>query len=358
MTNLFSSVRVGDYEIANRFAMPPMTRNRASADGVPSEHAATYYAQRASAGLLIVEGTQPSFTGQGYARTPGIHTPQQIAGWKKVTDAVHVRGARIFVQIMHTGRIGHRFNRVVEGPPVAPSAVRARIKIYTDAMGMQDCSMPRALSIDEIPAVIDEYRQATINALAAGFDGAELHAMSGYLPNQFLAPNVNQRTDRYGGSVQNRIRFAVEALEAMIDGAGSGGKVGFRVSPGFTFNDIHDPNPEETYVALAKAASSVGPAYMHVMRSPEFREAKIDPVAMLRPHFEGTLIANGGYDRDGANAELAGGKADIIGFGTLLLCNPDLPERFKRNAKLNAPDPTTFYTPGPKGYVDYPALEG
>lgn len=356
MPGLFDPFRLGALTLKNRLVMAPMTRSRADVYGVPTAPVADYYAQRASMGLIVTEGTQPSFMGQGYVRTPGIHTPAQIAGWRRVTDAVHGAGGTIFCQIMHAGRVAHRFNRVVSDAPVAPSAVRADTRMYTDAAGMRDCAMPRALALDDIPAVIDEYREAAINALAAGFDGVELHAMSGYLPNQFLAPNVNLRTDHYGGSVENRCRFVLETLDAMIDGAGDSSKVAMRISPGFTFNDIHDPDPAGTYGHLAGAVDRRGLAYLHVQRAPEFRQSGTDGLAMVRPHFRGPIVACGGYDRAQAEADLDAGRADLIAFGTLALANPDLPERLKKGGPFNPPDQATFYSPGARGLTDYPTL--
>lgn len=356
---LFKPIESRGLKLSNRIVMAPMTRSRADAKGVPSDLAPIYYAQRADAGLIITEGTQPSANGQGYPRTPGMHSPEQIAAWRRVTEAVHAKGGDIFLQLMHTGRIAHRTNRTVDGPPVAPSAIRAAGNMYTDALGMQDHSMPRALATDEIPALIDEYRQATINALAAGFDGVELHGANGYLPMQFLASNANRRTDRYGGTVQNRARFIVETLEAMADGAGTAGRIGLRLSPGNTFNDIRENDPLDLYPYLIRAINPLGLAYVHVQRSGKLPqpEPSFDPIALVRAHFEGTLIATGGFDRDRANELLGRGAADMVGFASLFIANPDLVRRFRTGAPLAQADPTTFYTPGPKGYTDYPILD-
>jgi N-ethylmaleimide reductase len=348
--NLFSPLSLGDYTLRNRIVMAPMTRSRADAQGVPSPLAVEYYASRADAGLLITEGTAPSPIGMGYARTPGIYNDAQIAAWKNVTDAVHARGGRIFLQIMHVGRIAHSANCTIPGPPVAPSAIRAASQMWTDSQGMQPCDTPRALALEEIPSVIAEYAKATKNALKAGFDGVELHTASGYLPNQFLSPDVNQRTDAYGGSVENRIRFVVETLKAMIAAAGSAGKVGMKISPGMKFNDIDDADPLPTYVALAKAIAPLGLAYLHVMRTGIGAEVE------LRKVFPGTLLVGGGFKKEEANKLLAEGGADGIVFGSTYLANPDLVTRLEKDAPLNVPDPGTFYTPGAKGYTDYPAL--
>lgn len=358
-TTIFEPTNIGEFSLKNRIVMAPMTRSRASVSGVPSDLAVTYYAQRASAGLIITEGTQPSPSGQGYPRTPGIHSAEQVEAWRKITDAVHAQGGRIFLQIMHTGRIAHRLNRTVERPPVAPSAVQAAGMIYTDALGPQPHSIPRALATEEISVVIDDYRRATINALAAGFDGVELHAANGYLPMQFLSSNTNRRTDRYGGSLQNRARFVIETLEAMIDGAGSPSTIGLRVSPGNTFNDIYDANPVETHLYLTEEVSTLGLAYLHIQQHPALLQAEppLDPVRMLRPIFDGPIIATGGFDRDSANRLLGAGSADLIGFASLFIPNPDLVERFQMGVPLAEPDATTFYTPGPQGYTDYPMLD-
>lgn len=356
---VFKPIEHGVLKLSNRIVMAPMTRSRADAKGVPSDLAPIYYAQRADAGLIITEGTQPSANGQGYPRTPGMHSPEQIAAWRRVTEAVHAKGGVIFLQLMHTGRIAHRANRTVDGPPVAPSAIRAAGNMYTDALGMQDHSMPRALATEEIPALIDEYRQATINALAAGFDGVELHGANGYLPMQFLASNTNRRTDRYGGTVQNRARFVVETLEAMADGAGTAGRIGLRLSPGNTFNDIRESDPLDLYPYLIRAINPQGLAYVHVQRSGKLPqlEPSFDPVALVRAHFEGPLIATGGFDRASANELLGRDAADMVGFASLFIANPDLVGRFRTGAPLAQADPTTFYTPGPKGYTDYPFLD-
>jgi N-ethylmaleimide reductase len=344
--SLFSPVPLGDFLLRNRVVMAPMTRARADAQGVPSPLATEYYASRADAGLILTEGTGPSLAGMGYARTPGIYSPAQIAAWRNVTAAVHARGGTIFLQLMHVGRIAHSANRNIPDPPVAPSAIRAAGQMWTDSLGMQPNDMPRALELAEIPSVIEEYAQATRNALAAGFDGVELHSASGYLPNQFLSPGANQRSDAYGGSVENRIRFVVETLEAMIAAAGSPGKVGMKVSPGMNFNDIQFDDPMPEHLALAKAIAPHRPAYLHVMR------AGIGAETALREAFAGTLLVGGGFGKAEAERVLADGRADAIVFGTSYLANPDLVQRLERDAPLNEPDKATFYTPGAKGYTD------
>jgi N-ethylmaleimide reductase len=348
---LLSPGRINGFDTRNRMFMAPMTRSRALPGGVPSPLAIDYYAQRASAGLIITEGVAPSAGGLGYARTPAIETAEQVAAWKMITDAVHAKGGRIFVQFMHVGRIGHAANRYVRDPLVAPSAVRAAGQMWTDASGLQDLDMPRALETSEIPGVIAQYAQATTNALAAGFDGVELHSASGYLPMQFLSTGTNKRTDGYGGSVTNRIRFVVEALEAMAGAAGTPSKIGIKISPAMPFNDCQDDDPMDTYTHLVRAISPMGLAYLHVLRT-------VIPTTfdVLRPLFAGPFAAGGAFTRESGDAALASGAADFIVFGKLFTSNPDLPLRFANTAPLVQPDPSTFYSPGEKGYTDFPPL--
>ena len=344
--------RIDGFETRNRMFMAPMTRSRALPGGIPSELAIEYYAQRASAGLILTEGVAPSAGGLGYARTPAIETPEQVAAWKKIVDAVHGRGGRMFVQFMHVGRIGHSANRFTSEPLVAPSAIRAAGQMWTDAQGMQDNEMPRALETREIPGVIAQYAQATRNALAAGADGVELHSASGYLPMQFLSTGSNTRTDGYGGSVQNRIRFVVEALQAMVAAAGDSTRVGIKISPAMPFNDIQDDDPVETYTTLVKAISPMNLAYLHVLQSAPLPNI----FQILRPLFKGPFAAGGGFDLASGNAALASGAADFIVYGKLFTSNPDLPHRFATGAALTPFDASTFYTPGLKGYTDFPSL--
>jgi N-ethylmaleimide reductase len=348
MPDLFSPIAVGSLSLPNRIAMAPMTRSRADANGVVGELTATYYAQRATAGLLITEGTVPSAMGKGYVRIPGIYSAEQMAGWKLVTDAVHAAGGRIFLQIMHCGRIAHPLLLPNGAQAVAPSAILPNVKTYIDNVGMVPLEMPRALETSEISGVIDEFRQATRNALEAGFDGVELHAASGYLPMQFLSSSTNQRTDQYGGSAENRCRFVVETLQVMIAEAGAE-RVGIKISPAMPFNDLTDDNPVETYSTLLKAISGFGLAYLHMAQTvpePDFH-------AILRPLFHGPYLAGAGLTKESANAMLANGKADAAVFGVAFIANPDLPARFADDAPLAAPDPSTFYTPGAQGYTDY-----
>lgn len=348
---LFNPVNVGRHPLRNRLVMAPMTRSRADDHGVPSELAATYYAQRAGAGLIISEGIYPSPMGKGYVRTPGIHSDEQVAAWKKVTGAVHAQGGLIYAQIMHAGRISHPSLLPDGATPVAPSAVRPNGQTYTDD-GLKPHVTPRALEPDEIPGVIAEYAEATRRALEAGFDGVELHAASGYLPMQFLSSGTNLRTDRYGGPAENRARFIVETLQAMIAVAGAD-RVGIKLSPEMAFNDVTDANPAETYATLVTAIGGLGLAYLHVTPYGQ----GTDYHALLRPLFRGPYFAGAGLTQASAERLLREGKADAAVFGTLFLANPDLPERFRRGAGLNAPDQATFYAGGAKGYIDYPALD-
>ncbi len=352
LPTLHSSGRIGGLKVPNRMVMAPMTRSRAIAGELPADITVEYYAQRASAGLILSEGVGPSAGGIGYARTPGIYSPEQVAAWKPVTDAVHAKGGHIFMQLMHVGRIGHPANRSTDLPLVAPSAIRAAGKIWTDSQQMQEHPEPRALESREIPGVIEEYAQATRNALAAGFDGVELHSASGYLPNQFLSASTNQRTDSYGGSVQHRIRFVVETLEAMAYAAGSAQRVGIKISPAMPFNDINEVDPVETYTALVQEISPLGLAYLHVLRSAPLPNI----FEILRPLYKGTFLAGGAFTAETGNAALAASLADFIVYGKLFIANPDLPERFAKGAPLNEPNPATFYNGGPVGYTDYPSL--
>jgi len=349
--DLFTPGRIGDLTVPNRIVMAPMTRNRATFEGVPTELAIEYYTQRASAGLIITEGTSPSAAGIGYVRTPAIETPQQIAAWKRIVDAVHARGSRMYLQLMHVGRVANVANRVLQAPPVAPSAIPVSGQIFTDA-GMQPFSMPRALETREIPGVIEEYAQATRNALAAGFDGVQLHGASGYLPMQFLSSGSNQRQDAYGGSLTNRLRFVIETLEAMVKAAGSPGRISLKISPAMPFNDIRDDDPVQTYSSLVQAIAPMKLAFLHVLRS--------DPLPnileILRPLYPGTFAVSGGFTRDSGNQALASGLADFIVFGKPFVSNPDLPQRLKTGAALTPWDASTFYSGGAKGYIDYPPL--
>jgi N-ethylmaleimide reductase len=350
LSPLFTPITVGALTLPNRLVMAPMTRSRADDAGVPSELTARYYAQRAHAGLIISEGVFPTAMGKGYVRTPGIETEAQVLGWKHVTDAVHAQGGRIFMQLMHAGRISHPSLLPNNALPVAPSAIQPQGQTWT-AQGLQDMVTPHALTLEEIAQVITGYRVATRRALAAGFDGVELHAASGYLPEQFLSSGSNQRTDAYGGSVANRTRFVLEVLAAMVAEAGSD-RVGLKIAPEMGYNDILDAAPQETYAYLVEQLQSLKLAYLHVAL---FGTA-VDYHKLLRPRFTGAYLVGGGLDQARAEAWIGTEKADAAVFGSAFLANPDLPERFRRGAPLNLPDKGTFFTPGERGYTDYPSL--
>jgi N-ethylmaleimide reductase len=361
LNSLFEPAQIAGLTLKNRIVMAPLTRNRSDAMGVPMPYVADYYAQRSGAGLIISEGTQPSFAGQGYARTPGNHTPEQVAAWKRVTAGVHAKGAKMFMQFMHCGRIAHPLNRQIADAPVAPSAVKPAGQMWTDQKQMQDFPTPRALETAELAGVIAEFVTAARNAIEAGFDGVELHAANGYLLNQFLASNSNLRTDAYGGSVSGRIRFVVETVEA-VAGAIGAARTGIRVSPGHMFNDLVDAHPLETHLALLRALPTADMAYVHVMLpdafSPQLNNAG-DPQAViptLRPHVKGALIAAGNLTAASAQAMLDSGLIQLAVFGRPFISNPDLVERFKSGAALAPPRAELFYTPGPEGYSDYPTL--
>lgn len=352
MNKLLTPVRIGRYIAPNRLVMAPMTRSRATDDGVPGDITLTYYAQRASAGLIITEGVFPSAMGKGYVHTPGIVSDQQVAAWTKITEAVHARGGRIFMQLMHCGRISHP--SLLDGAiPVAPSAIKPEGKAWTNA-GQVDYVTPRELGLNEIPGVIDEFRQATRRALEAGFDGVELHAASGYLPEQFLSSGSNHRQDQYGGAVENRARFILEVLQAMVAEAG-GDRVGIKISPEMNYNSITDADPQATYTYLVKHLGKFNLAYLHVA----LFGAKTDYHALLRPLFAHTYLMGSGLAKDSAEAALTDNKADAAVFGSAFLANPDLPERFRTGAALNTPDRNTFFAPPTaQGYIDYPTLGG
>jgi N-ethylmaleimide reductase len=350
--SLYSPLMAGDLQLANRLVMAPMARRRASPTGAPSEHAPLYYSQRASGGLVISEGTAPSGFGKGSFGMPGCYNDEQIAGWRKVTEAVHAKGGLMVVQLMHSGRVAHSSRMPGGGLPVSPSAVRMSGQVMTGG-GLVDYETPRPLALDEIPKVVEEYAHAARCAIAAGFDGVELHGASGFLPMQFLCSSTNQRTDAYGGSATQRARFAVEVLEAMGKAIGPG-RVSIKISPENPHNDISDANPVETFSTLVSAISSLGIAYLHMSFAPK---TSADYVAMLRPLFRGKFFIGGGLDREKAAAFITEGRADAAVYGVKYLANPDLRERFESGAPLNPPDKDTFYTQGPKGYIDYPFLK-
>jgi N-ethylmaleimide reductase len=345
---LWKPTVVGDIPLPHRLAMAPMTRNRSTPDGVPTELNAEYYAQRASHALIITEGTQPSADGQGYLLTPGIHTDEHIAGWRKVTDAVHAADGRIFIQLMHVGRMSHPDNTPHGRQPVAPSAIRPAGEMFT-ASGPQEMPVPRALSTDEVAATVEDFRRAAAAAIAAGADGVEIHSANGYLPHQFLATNTNQRTDRYGGSIDNRIRFVVEVATAVADEIGAG-RTGIRISPGNPFNDIAETDTHELYPALVSALGPLGLAYLHIGHGGDD-----ELLRTLRGLWPTALIVNRGFTDIATRVkDIDEGLADIVSVGVMALANPDLVERVRTGAPLNDPDPATFYGGGEAGYTDYP----
>jgi N-ethylmaleimide reductase len=354
---LLSPYRLGELELKNRLVMSPMTRSRALAGNVPNPLATTYYTQRASAGLIVTEAAQVSPQGVGYIRTPGIHSPAQVQGWREITDAVHRAGGRIFAQLWHVGRISHPDFHGGE-LPVAPSAVAANGEVFT-GRGRAKMVTPRALDAHEVPGVVEQFRKGAENAKAAGFDGVELHGANGYLLDQFLRDGANRRTDAYGGSVRNRARFPLEVTEAVVDVWGPD-RVGYKISPNGAFNSMSDSDPAATFGYFTDELSKLGLAYLHASEgvagptAPPTGAVRLAPI--LRPRFAGALILNGGYDAESANAAITRGEADLIAFGASFLANPDLPIRFARRASLNAPDPATFYAGEAKGYIDYPAL--
>jgi N-ethylmaleimide reductase len=357
MSLLYSPIKIGPLTLQNRLVTSPMTRSRAIGN-VPNDLMVEYYKQRASAGLIITEGTSPSPNGLGYPRIPGAFSDAQVAGWKKVTDAVHTGGAKIFLQLMHTGRIGHPNNLPAGGRVLGPSAVVAAGEMYTDAEGPKAHPTPHEMTEADIKTAISEYVQAAKNARTAGFDGVELHGANGYLLEQFIRPTSNQRTDAYGGAIERRARFALEVVKAVADAIGKD-RVGIRLSPYGVFNDMpHYAALETDYTYLAKELSKLGILYVHLVDhsaigAPAVPQSIKDT---FRNEFKGVLILSGGYDAARAQADLAAGKADLIAVGRPFLANPDLVERWKKGSPVNAPDPATFYTPGPKGYTDYPLL--
>lgn len=347
MPILFDPIKLGNIECANRIFMAPMTRSRAGEGDAPTEMNATYYGQRAGAGLIITEGVYPNIDGKGYVRTPGIVTDEQVEGWRLIADAVHAKGGKIVMQIMHCGRVASAHNKPAHARTLAPSAIMADGEIYTDAVGMAPLEMPEEMTLSEIQQTIADHAAATRRALAAGCDGVELHCTSGYLAAQFLSTGTNKRADRYGGSVENRLRFVVETLRAMIAEAGPG-RVGIRICPGNPFNDLSDENPEETFEALIQAINPMGLAYLHVIRM----KAGVDNIA-LAAGFDGPVILNDSYDLERGNRALAVGQAGAISFGRPYISNPDLVEKYRSGAELTKPNYKLMYTPGPEGYVDY-----
>jgi N-ethylmaleimide reductase len=354
MADIYSETRLGPLNLQNHLVMAPMTRCRAI-DNVPNALMAEYYAQRGAAGLIITEGTSPSPNGLGYPRIPGIFSQPQIDGWKLVTDAVHAKGARIFIQLMHCGRIAHPLNLPAGARHLAPSAIVAEGEMYTDAEGLQPHPAPLEMTAQDIADTLAEFVQAANNAVAAGFDGVELHAANGYLLEQFIRPNSNRRTDDYGGPIENRARFVLVVAAATIDAIGKG-RVGIRLSPFGVFNDmpLYDEMMAD-YTYLAAQLNTLGLAYIHLVDHSAMGAPPVpDEIKeTFRERFTGTLILSGGYDAVSAQNDIAAGKGDLIAVGKPFLANPDLIERWKTGAALNAPDMSTFYTPGPEGYTDY-----
>ncbi len=355
MTTAFDPIDLSGIQLGNRIAMAPMTRSRAFGEGLTvTDSTVEYYAQRASAGLIITEGIQPSVIGQGYPDTPGLHSDEQVAAWRRVTDAVHANGGKIFAQIMHAGRIGHPVLFPDALVSVAPSAVAAAGQLFTHE-GPKDFLAPRELTTDEIAAVIEDFAAAARNAIEAGFDGVELHGANGYLIHQFLAPNTNRRTDEWGGSVENRIRFAVEVTKAVVEAIGAE-RTGLRLSPGNVYNDIAETDTEAVYPALVEELEPLGLGYLHIT---EANAGARDVTLALRKRFSGTFVLNpvteGPTDHN-ALALVEDGIADILAFGALFLANPDLPARLGTAGPYNTPDTATFFGGDDKGYTDYPAL--
>ena len=352
---LLTPTQAGPLTLQNRMVMAPMTRSRANGN-LPNELMAEYYGQRSSVGLIVTEGTSPSPNGLGYARIPGLFTQQQANGWKAVTNAAHAGGARIFAQLMHTGRVGHEANLPTLAEIIAPSAIAAAGQMWTDSQGMQDHPTPREMTAEDVKAAQQEFAEAARLAVEAGFDGIELHSANGYLIEQFLAQNSNQRTDQYGGSDENRARFLLETVDAVAEAIGKD-KVGVRLSPYGVFNDI-TPYSEDMAEYLANELNARGIAYLHLvnhhsMGTPDVPESV---VSKIRAAFKGVLILSGGYDLARAEKDLESGIANLVAFGRPFLANPDLPYRFEIGAELATPDYATFYTPGEKGYTDYPVL--
>ncbi len=354
---LFTPLTIGDLTLPNRVVMAPLTRNRALPDGdVPHALNAEYYAQRASAGLIVTEASQISPEGKGYIQTPGIYSEAQVAGWRLVTEAVHAKGGRIFCQLWHVGRISHVSLQPDGQSPVAPSAIQAKAQTFA-ASGFVDVSPPRALRLDEIPRVVDDYVKAARNAKEAGFDGIELHAANGYLIDQFMRDGTNKRSDAYGGSIENRTRLLAEIL-AGLTAVFPPKRVGVRFSPFSSFADISDSDPLTMFGAALERANDAGLGYVHIIEGETGGPRSFPPeaVSLVRAKFDGAYMANNGYDRETAIEAVDSGTVDLVAFGKLIIANPDLVARLEQNAPLNEPDQATFYGGDAKGYTDYPTL--
>lgn len=369
MSDLFEPTKAGDITLANRIAMAPLTRNRSPGEA-PNDLNVTYYQQRATAGLIITEGTPITHQGQGYAHVPGLYKPEALEGWKKVTDAVHKAGGKIVTQIWHVGRVSHTSLQPGEGKPVAPSAITAKSKTYIinpDGSGaFADTSEPRALSLDEIPGLLEDYRVAARAAVDAGFDGVEIHAANGYLLDQFMRSGSNHRSDAYGGSIENRTRLTLEVAAVVAKEIG-GGRTGIRISPVTPANDVFDPEPQPLFNHLVSKLAALDLAFIHVIEGAtggprDFKQGdKPFDWDELRKTYrdaggKGAWMVNNGYDKASATEAVASGRADIVTFGKLFIANPDLVRRFKEDAPLNEPNKATFYGGGAEGYTDYPFL--
>ncbi|MBL6445188.1 alkene reductase [Fulvivirga sp. 29W222] len=359
-SQLFSSYQLGNITLKNRVVMAPMTRSRALQDNAPSELNALYYAQRAGAGLIITEGAAPSPNGLGYPRIPGIFNKIQIEGWKLVTDAVHKEGAKIFIQLMHTGRVGHQFNLPEGAEVVGPTAQPVSGEMYTDSQGPQEHTTPRKMTKEDISQAVEEFARAAKNSIQAGFDGVEIHGANGYLIEQFINPNINDRDDEYGGSVENRSRFVLEVAEAVVKAIGKE-RTGIRLSPYGVFNDTGAfAEVDETFEYLAEKLNELGLVYIHIVDHSAMGAPEV-PAALkekIRKIFKGAYILSGGYDKERAEDDLKAGKGDLVAFGRPFIANPDFVERMQTGAELSEADQNTFYTPGKEGYIDYPAVNG
>ena len=369
MPTLFDPIAAGDLQLSNHIVMAPLTRNRAP-NAVPTEMMATYYAQRATAGLIITEATAITHQGQGYADVPGLYSAEQLAGWKRITDAVHAAGGKIVVQLWHVGRVSHTSLQPGNGAPVAPSAVRANAKTYLvhdDGTGtFAPTSEPRALRLDELPGIIEDYRRAACAAIDAGFDGVELHAANGYLLDQFLRSGSNLRTDAYGGSIENRARLLLQVMDAITNEVGAG-RTGIRISPVTPANDASDAQPQPLFHYVVRKLAGYGLAYLHVIEGAtggprDFQQGDqpFDYAALRQAYQQaggqGAWMVNNNYDAKLAEHTVQAGQADLVAFGKPFIANPDLVRRLREQAPLNPPDNTTFYGGGARGYIDYPAL--
>lgn len=354
--HLFTPYTLGALSLSNRIVLAPLTRNRAGEGFVPSEFAATYYSQRASAGLLISEASQISQQGQGYQDTPGIYTQAQIDGWRKVTDAVHAKGGKIFLQLWHVGRVSHVALQENGAAPVAPSALRPATKVFVNN-SFEDVSVPRALDISELPGIVNDFRQGAANAIAAGFDGVEIHGANGYLLDQFIKDGANVRTDAYGGTIENRARLLLEVTAAVVAEIGAD-RTGIRLSPVSPANGVSSSDPQAQFDYIVDQLDALGIVYLHVVEGATGGPRDVAPFdfGALRQRFKNTYIANNGYDVELANSRIDDDKADLIAFGRPFIGNPDLVERLKTGAPLAAFNPATLYGGGATGYIDYPTL--